>query len=284
MSGWWRPPEGLITKKDQQKPNTQSMQGGRYKGTSDPSIEESLSPRSDRLTPGDSAEYFTLDPLDPLGVSAYCTCVGEESFEDVQLYIARNGDDMVGLSPLSSHPLASSSSVPRTTAPPPTSLHQKPIKQLDSSPINPYHFTTKQAQADMRVLLLGATGNLGLRLIPALLTHNHTVIAYVRSPSKLQSLLPASIHENIAVIQGDATDSHAIKQAILENKCSAVVNTAGVAALAPWATSDLPEIFRTIVGAVSEAGAEIGSPLRAWVLGGQGVLFYPGTRSMLSKL
>jgi nucleoside-diphosphate-sugar epimerase len=136
----------------------------------------------------------------------------------------------------------------------------------------------------MRVLLLGATGSLGSRLIPALLTHNHTVIAYVRSPSKLQSLLPATIHERITVVQGDAADSHSIKNAILDHKCDAVVNTAGVAALAPWATSDLPEIFRAVVEAVREAGAERGGrPLRAWVLGGQGVLFYPGTQSMLSK-
>lgn len=135
----------------------------------------------------------------------------------------------------------------------------------------------------MRVLLLGATGNLGLRLIPALLTHSHTVIAYVRSASKLQALLPATIHEKIAVVQGDATDSQFIKLVILENKCDAVINTAGVAALAPWASSDLPEIFRAVVGAVSEAGVEKGAPLRVWMMGGQGVLFYPGTRSMLSK-
>lgn len=134
----------------------------------------------------------------------------------------------------------------------------------------------------MRVLLLGATGNLGSRLLPALLTHNHAVIAYVRSPSTLQSLLPPSIYQNIAVVQGDATDSHAIKQAILDHKCDALINTAGVAALAPWASSDLPEIFRAVVKAVREAGAERGMLLRVWMMGGQGVLFYPGTRSMLS--
>lgn len=134
----------------------------------------------------------------------------------------------------------------------------------------------------MRVLLLGATGNLGSRLIPALLAHNHSVFAYVRTPSKLQSLLPATIYENITVVQGDATDSQSIKQAIIENKCEGVVNTAGVAALAPWVTSDLPMIFRAVLKAVREAGAERTRPLRAWFLGGQGVLFYPGTESVLS--
>lgn len=139
----------------------------------------------------------------------------------------------------------------------------------------------------MRVLLLGATGNLGLRLIPALLSHSHSVIAYVRSPSKLQLLLPPTLHEEITIVQGDATDPHAIKTAIIDNKCEAVVNTAGVAALAPWATSDLPEIFRAVIEAAREAGAErrgTTTPLRVWMLGGQGVLQYPGTGDMLSKL
>jgi len=134
----------------------------------------------------------------------------------------------------------------------------------------------------MHVLLLGATGNLGIRLIPALLTHNHTITAYVRSSSKLSNLLPSSIYERLNAIQGDATDSQAIKRAILDSRCDAVINTAGVAALAPWGKSDLPVIFRAVVEAVRQASEERKKPLRLWVLGGQGVLFYPGTKSPLS--
>ncbi|GAB7334862.1 hypothetical protein MBLNU13_g06763t3 [Cladosporium sp. NU13] len=135
----------------------------------------------------------------------------------------------------------------------------------------------------MRVLLLGATGNLGSRLIPALLTHGHNVVAYVRSTSKLESLIPAIVHEQITVVQGDATDSQAIKKAIISHNCEAVVSTAGVAALAPWAKSELPVIFKAVLDAVREAGSERQSLLRVWFLGGQGVLYYPGTQSMLSN-
>jgi putative NADH-flavin reductase len=135
----------------------------------------------------------------------------------------------------------------------------------------------------MKVLLLGATGNLGSRLIPALLTHNHNVVAYVRSASKLESLVPATVREHITIVQGDATDSEAIKKAIIDHKCDAVVSTAGVAALAPWAKSELPVIFKAVLDAVCDAGLERGGPLRVWVLGGQGVLKYPGTQSMLSS-
>jgi uncharacterized protein YbjT (DUF2867 family) len=34
-------------------------------------------------------------------------------------------------------------------------------------------------------LLFGATGNVGSRALPALIKDGHTVVAYVRSPSKL---------------------------------------------------------------------------------------------------
>lgn len=134
----------------------------------------------------------------------------------------------------------------------------------------------------MRVLVLGATGNLGRRLIPALLTHNHSVVAYVRSPKKLESLLPPPVYQQLTVVTGDATDSTAIKTAILSTQCEAVINTAGVAAMAPWGKSDLPVIFRAVLEGVREAGMERKKALRVWFMGGQTVLFYPGTEKMLS--
>jgi nucleoside-diphosphate-sugar epimerase len=135
----------------------------------------------------------------------------------------------------------------------------------------------------MKVLLIGATGNVGLRLIAALLTHNHNVVAFVRSSSKLESLVPQSIYNQITVVQGSATDKIAIKKAILENNCDAIINSAGVAALPPWGTSDLPEIVRAVVEAVKEAGIERKSPLRVWLMAGLGVLQFPGSDTLLSS-
>jgi uncharacterized protein YbjT (DUF2867 family) len=135
----------------------------------------------------------------------------------------------------------------------------------------------------MKVLLIGATGNLGIRLIPALLTHGHNVVAFVRSSSKLESLLPESINRQIAVVQGSATDSIAIEKAILDHNCEGVVNTAGSAALLPWRHTDLPVIVHAVVDAVQQAESKRGKPLRAWFLGGQGVLNYPGTQTMLGN-
>ncbi|KAF2093395.1 NAD(P)-binding protein [Rhizodiscina lignyota] len=135
----------------------------------------------------------------------------------------------------------------------------------------------------MKVLLLGATGNLGSRLIPALLTHGHSVVAFVRSSNKLESLLPTSVYQQITVVQGDATDPTSVKMAILYAECDAVVSSAGVAAMAPWGKSQLPTIFRAVLNGVREAGTDRKKPLRIWFLGGLGVLYYPGTESMLSN-
>lgn len=135
----------------------------------------------------------------------------------------------------------------------------------------------------MKVLLIGATGNLGIRLVAALLTHGHSVVAFVRSSNKLESLLPTSVYRQIAVVQGDATDPVSIKRAILDAGCDAVVNTAGLAALPPWGKSELPAIFHAVLDAVRDAGLDRKKPLRTWFLAGLGVLSYPGGESMISN-
>ena len=136
----------------------------------------------------------------------------------------------------------------------------------------------------MKVLLVGATGNLGLRLVAALLTHGHTVVAFVRSSKKLESLLPAKVYSQITVVEGNATDRLAIKNAILDAKCDAVVNSAGLAALPPWGKSELPAIFHAVVDATREAGESRNKPLRIWLLAGLGIMQYPGLNLMFSDL
>ncbi|KAK9320212.1 hypothetical protein V1517DRAFT_375825 [Lipomyces orientalis] len=133
----------------------------------------------------------------------------------------------------------------------------------------------------MKVLLLGATGNLGIRLVPALLSHNLAVVAFVRSSAKLSSMLPSAILSQITIVEGDAKSSDMIKNAILDNDCDAVINTAGLAALLPWKTSDLPTIFAAVIQAAKLAGEQRKKALRVWFLGGLGLLDLPGTKSLL---
>ncbi|RMX78780.1 hypothetical protein D0869_08811 [Hortaea werneckii] len=112
------------------------------------------------------------------------------------------------------------------------------------------------------VLLLGATGNLGSRLVPALLTHGLSVTCFVRSAGKLKGLLPPTVSDQITIREGDAKQSAAVKKAILESECDTVVSAAGVAAAAPWGKSDLPEIFKAVLQGIQEACVERQKPIR----------------------
>lgn len=135
----------------------------------------------------------------------------------------------------------------------------------------------------MKVLLLGATGNLGSHLVPALLTHGLSVTCFVRSAGKLRGLLPPTVHDQITIREGDAKQSAAVKKAILESECDAVVSAAGVAAAAPWGKTDLPDIFKAVLQGIQEASVERQKPIRVWFVAGMGVLNYPGTDKLISS-
>lgn len=126
----------------------------------------------------------------------------------------------------------------------------------------------------MKVLLLGVTGNVGSRLLPALLAHQHQVVAYVRTPTKIS---PEAASKLDAVVVGSATDTTAIKTAILSHNCDAVVNAAGLAATTGFGSQgEFPAIFAAVVKATVEAGRErAGAPIRCWLMSGFGVMDSP---------
>ncbi|KAJ5782103.1 hypothetical protein N7457_003877 [Penicillium paradoxum] len=130
----------------------------------------------------------------------------------------------------------------------------------------------------MRVLLLGATGNLGSRLLPALINRGHTVCAFVRDPSKLAPGIPS---DRFSLERGDATKAADIKAAVTRHQCDAIVNAAGYAAMQPWGKSTLPTIVNAVIQAALEIGQERGTPLRLWVLAGQGLMDIPTKNYML---
>ena len=127
----------------------------------------------------------------------------------------------------------------------------------------------------MKVLLLGVTGNVGSRLLPALLAHKHRVVAYVRTPAKISSEGTSKLD---AIVVGSASDSAAIKAAILSHHCDAVVNAAGLAAVTGWTSQgEFPAIFAAVVQAALEAGQERGraAPVRCWLMSGFAMLDSP---------
>lgn len=128
----------------------------------------------------------------------------------------------------------------------------------------------------MRVLLLGATGNLGSRLLPALQAHSHDVVVFVRSEAKLKQLVPSSIISKTTIATGNASDFRAVREALVSNRCDALVNSAGLAAIFPWQDPRMQGIIQSVTTAAIEASKEMGRPIRAWFLGGMTALDYPG--------
>jgi len=131
----------------------------------------------------------------------------------------------------------------------------------------------------MRVLLTGATGNVGSRLLPSLVAHKHEVVLYVRNPSKLSTEARSCAQ---AVVSGSGTDSDAIKNAILSNNCDAVVNAAGLAPMI-GNKGELPTIFAAAMKGAIDAGKERGGrPIRMWFMAGQGIMESPKKPYLMS--
>lgn len=128
----------------------------------------------------------------------------------------------------------------------------------------------------MKVLQLGGNGNLGSRVIPALLAHRHTVVAYVRSPQKLRDRLPSTIVERITIIEGDSLNTDAVADALRQYQCDALVNTSGTRQ-PRGQEQNLGKIVASVTTAAAQVGMERGRPIRAWIIGGMSSLNYPGT-------
>ena len=128
----------------------------------------------------------------------------------------------------------------------------------------------------MKVLLLGATGKLGSRCIPALLAHKHQVVVFIRSESKLKDLLPPSLLADIAIVLGDAADAKAISKALIDGQCDALINSAGQANIFPWQAPRMQRIVEAVACACLDASLQLGHPMRAWFMGGMTALDMPG--------
>ncbi|KXL50210.1 hypothetical protein M433DRAFT_136211 [Acidomyces richmondensis BFW] len=128
----------------------------------------------------------------------------------------------------------------------------------------------------MRVLLLGGTGNLGSRIIPNLLVHGHSIVAFVRSPERLQVKISPALYSRLTIVTGDGFDSSAVESALRTHECDAVVSAAGNM-VPPWREQIMTRLVTSISSAAVRIGKQRGErPLRAWFIGGLGSLEYPG--------
>ena len=127
----------------------------------------------------------------------------------------------------------------------------------------------------MKILIIGATGETGQRLLKLALQADHEVTLYIRDNSKLQKQSGGEACPECRVIVGDVFDRAALVEACRDQ--DVVINAAGN-------VSD-GEQFETLVKTVSQAVEEgLGTGGRFWFFGGAGALEVPGTNKMTVNL
>lgn len=115
----------------------------------------------------------------------------------------------------------------------------------------------------MKVVLYGATGTIGSRILKELLSRGHTVTAVVRDPSKLKA------QNNLTIEKGDMLDADGIAK--VAKGADVVVSSygppSGPQGPDPTKTNQLSEAVRALIAGVRRAGAP-----RIIMVGGAGSL------------
>ncbi|MEL6544458.1 MAG: NAD(P)H-binding protein, partial [Myxococcota bacterium] len=119
----------------------------------------------------------------------------------------------------------------------------------------------------MKLTVFGATGGLGTRVWKRALEAGHSVVAFVRTPSKLDRSDPK--HASLEVFTGDVMDASAVTTAT--EGCDVVVNCTS-----PAGGNSTLEMARSIVNHGSNAGVR-----SFYMVGGIGALWVPGTERRL---
>lgn len=97
----------------------------------------------------------------------------------------------------------------------------------------------------MNILLFGATGHLGSRILEQALEGGHSITAFVRDPTKLGNA------PHLKIIQGDARDAETVAKAMPDHE-------AVISALGPSGMQNPPDVIsvgtRNIVDGMTSAG------------------------------
>ena len=127
----------------------------------------------------------------------------------------------------------------------------------------------------MKLLILGAGGNSGLRLVRMGLAAGHDVTAFVRNERKFTEQLAIANPKGLTVRTGDVTDETALTAAMAGQ--DAVINAAG--------TATEPKGYVPLVaGIIRAADKALGPGGRFWLFGGAAALDIPGTAKMTVDL
>ena len=100
----------------------------------------------------------------------------------------------------------------------------------------------------MKIIVFGATGGVGKRVVEQAVENGFEVTAFVRTPSKLEIS-----HENLSVVKGDAFNPAEVAAAIAGH--DAVVSSLG-SSQGMKKSTELQEMVKNIVAGMQEHGVE----------------------------
>ncbi|MEM7133622.1 MAG: NAD(P)H-binding protein [Chloroflexota bacterium] len=114
-----------------------------------------------------------------------------------------------------------------------------------------------------KIILFGATGNLGRTVVKQGLDLGYSLSVYVRNRAKLVDLHGGTLPPGISVIEGDIFDENAVGQSITGH--DTLINAAGYAA-------DGDNFTKLCQIILKQAESHLAVPKRAWFLGGVAAL------------
>lgn len=117
-----------------------------------------------------------------------------------------------------------------------------------------------------KVIVIGAAGNLGRRLVSRGIAHGHEVTAFVRSANSLTAQIGARSATAIRVMEGDVLDGRSLALAVRGHDIA--INAAGNV----FDGDAFTALFRSVVAAVTR---ELPAPKRFWALAGAAALTLP---------
>lgn len=115
----------------------------------------------------------------------------------------------------------------------------------------------------MKLILFGATGGLGQHVWRAAIDAGHEVVAFVRTPAKLDAADPR--HPKLHVVRGDVMNTDAVRAA--SHGCEVAINCTS-----PAGGNSTLEMASAIVPSAAAGGVG-----RFYMVGGLGALWAPGT-------
>ncbi len=120
-----------------------------------------------------------------------------------------------------------------------------------------------EINSQIKVIIFGATGNLGKRLVSQGIDFGYLVTAFVRNREKIEKQFNGQLPANLTVIEGDAFQPESVGNAIKGH--GFLINAAGYAA-------DRSKFFDLCQIILKQAVKNLEEPKRVWFLAGAAAL------------